>query len=215
MSLPLPAARLAAVAVSQCGAFSRAQAVAAGIGSSGVDRRVRAGEWVRVLPRVYRHAATPPTGALARWAAVLWAGPPCALSHTSAAALWSIPVPAFVWPEIVVPNVRAPRAAGVVVHRVARLRAGDVVTRRGLPVTSPARTLVDLAAVLGPERLEIAAVGACELGVVDAQAVVERLDRLGRAGRPGAGRLRAILTIPSTRTPIPPAGADRSDRMAW
>ena len=58
-------ARLAAVAVAQHGVFTRAQAIAAGFGAAQIERRVRAGVWVRVLPRVYRHAATPVSGALA------------------------------------------------------------------------------------------------------------------------------------------------------
>ena len=85
-------ARLAEVAVVQHGVFTRAQAMASGFSASQIERRVRARAWERVLPGVYQHAATPASTARAYWAAVLWAGPECALSHASAAAIWRIHV---------------------------------------------------------------------------------------------------------------------------
>ena len=52
-------ARLAAVAVGQHGVFTRAHAITAGFSATQIERRVRAGAWVRVVPRVFRHATTP------------------------------------------------------------------------------------------------------------------------------------------------------------
>src|SRR5437868_2598687 len=113
-------ARLAIVAAAQQGVFTRAQAIDAGFSPGQIERRVGSRAWTRVLPRVYRMSATPDAFALAQWAAILWAGPGAALSHTSAAARWRIagvPAAPAGRVEIVVPRHRAPRAARVVVHR--------------------------------------------------------------------------------------------------
>ena len=193
-------ARLAAVAVAQAGAFTRAQAIAAGFSAAQIERRVRAAAWVRVFPRVYRHATAPPSSALEHWAAVLWCGQPCALSHTSAAAVWRLRGPTIDRPELIVPKTRAPRGAGVVVHRVTRLAGDDVVWVGRLPVTSPARTVIDLAGVLDLEDLEAVVAVARTRRMVTVRALRGHLDEIGAVGRPGAARLRRLLaTIGSGR----------------
>ena len=184
---------LARAAVEQHGVFTRDQARAAGFNGPGIERRVRAGAWVRVLPRVYRHAATPPSRLLLFSAAVRWAGSASALSHTSAAALWRLPGARFDRTELIVPVARSPRAGSVVVHRVARVDAADVVRVRGLAVTAPARTLIDLAAVLPDRDLERALSHAFGLQLVGPGVVERRLAEIGSAGRPGVARLRALL----------------------
>ena len=81
-------------------------------------------------------------------AAVLACGPDAALSHRSAGALWRI-LPR--WPpatEVTTPTKRG--HPGVHVHRSTQ---ADATTHCGIRVTTPARTLVDLADVLTPERL--------------------------------------------------------------
>jgi hypothetical protein len=186
-------AQLALLARGQAGVFTRAQATAAGFRAGQIERRVRAHAWERVLPRVYRHAATPPSGALGSWAAVLWAGPDGVLSHTSAAGVWAIRVPRLGQPEVSVPKLRAPRVMGVVVHRVARIENCDIAHVGGLAVTAPARTVVDLAGVLSARELEVALASACAQGAVTVRAVVDRLDEVGSFGRPGSARLRALL----------------------
>jgi hypothetical protein len=186
-------ARLAAFAAGQQGVFTRAQAMQAGFGSGRIERRVRAGVWVRVFPRVYRHAATPMSGALLRWAVVSWAGEPCALSHTSAAAIWRLRGARGERPEIIVPRARAPRVAGVVVHRVTRIVVDDVVRVGGLSVTSPARTIIDLAAVLGAVELAALVTDVRARRPVTLREVRTRLDQIGTAGRPGSARLRTLL----------------------
>jgi hypothetical protein len=200
--------RLAATAIAQAGAFTRDQAIAAGFGSNQIARRVRAGAWARVLPRVYRHASTPASTTFRFWAAVLWAGPGCALSHTSAAAVWRIPGAGVAAPELIVPGTRAPRVAGVLVHRAARIDETDVICVRRLPVTSPARTVVDLAGVLGDTDLAAAVASTVSRRLVTVRALRGRLDEIGTVGRPGAARLRSLLVA------IGSGGVEPSARMA-
>ncbi|MDQ1385053.1 MAG: hypothetical protein QOG65_2432 [Actinomycetota bacterium] len=186
-------ARLAAVAATQAGVFARAQATAAGFSAAQIERRVRAGVWHRMFHAVYRHAGTPGSVGARQWGAILWAGQGSVLSHTSAAAIWRIPVVPGLAPEVLVTATRAPRVAGVTVHRVTRLRAVDVVRVQGLPVTVPVRTLVDLAAVLAADDLRAALEHAFARDLVTVRAVVTGLDEMGSAGRPGAARLRVLL----------------------
>jgi hypothetical protein len=186
-------ARIARVAISQEGAFTRGQAVGAGYSPAAIERRLRAGAWERVLPRVYRHAATPASVALLEWAAVLWVGTGCALSHASAAGIWRIAATSADRPELIVPRSRAPRSAAVLVHRVTRIDDGDIVRVGVLPVTSPLRTIIDLAGVLSERDLEVALRRARFRGLVTVRAVQGRLDEIGTVGRPGAARLRALL----------------------
>lgn len=186
-------AQLAVVAADQCGVFTRTQATTAGFGAPQIERRVRAGVWRRVLPGVYRHATTPVSRPLAQWAAVLWAGPVCAVSHTSAAALWGLGCAPPERVELIVPKVHAPRSPAVTVHRVAQIGGADVVYARGLPVTTPVRTIIDLAAVLGDHDLRSAVDRARSRRLLTVRSVRVRLDEIGAAGRPGVRRLRAVL----------------------
>jgi very-short-patch-repair endonuclease len=81
-------------------------------------------------------------------AAVLACGPDAALSHGSAAALWRI-IPR--WPATT--HVTSPfdrRHPGIRVHRSPH---AETTIHYGIRVTTPARTLVDLADVLPPKRL--------------------------------------------------------------
>ena len=64
-----------------------------------------------------------------------------------------------------------PRPPGVVVHHVPELHPDDVCVVDGIPVTSPARTLIDLAEVADPDELRECFGRALELGLVDAQAL--------------------------------------------
>jgi len=90
-----------------------------------------------------------------RWmAAVLTCGPGAFLSHVSAGELWGL-VRARPGPVTVsVPAVRRPRRGpGLEVHRRSALAENDVAVHRGIPVTTPAATLIDLAALIDPETL--------------------------------------------------------------
>jgi hypothetical protein len=90
---------------------------------------------------------------------------------------------------------RTPRAPQVRIHR-ARNLDGQTTTHDGIPVTTPARTILDLAATLQPRRLERLLDQAETARLTD----VASLDALARAhaGHRGAAKLRAAL---GTHTP--------------
>jgi hypothetical protein len=130
---------------------SRAQLLALGLGHGAIDHRVARG----LLHPVHRGVYAVGHGALSRhglWmAAVLAAGPGAVLSHRSAAALWAIRDTQRVRPEVTVARRR--NLSGVDTHRIA-LPADEVTTHHGIPVTTPARTLLDLAEQLTVQGLE-------------------------------------------------------------
>lgn len=85
-------------------------------------------------------------------AAVLTAGEHAALSHLSAALLWRIWRGSTRLSHVVTPNQRRSQP-GLRIHRGRRLDPRDVTSHRGIPVTTVARTLVDLTDVLDAPRL--------------------------------------------------------------
>ena len=176
-----------ALAERQGGRVSRRQLVELGLSGSGVGRRVDAGLLAAEARGVYRVGPDVPTRTGRLWRALLACGPQAALSHASAAVehglleRWSGAV------HVSVPSTSGREAPdGVVLHRRPKLRAEDVVEVDGLPVCSPALTLLDLAhrhPKLLPKALNAAQRLMLDVGDVRALA----------RGRPGAAVLRAAV----------------------
>jgi len=177
---------VAELAARQHGVVSRAQLEALGIGRRTIDRRLGDGRLHRLHRGVYAvgHARLGVQGRY--WAAALTGG---VLSHRTAAAVWDIlPPPSG---RLDVTTLRNGRSTATLrVHRSSTLTAADVTRVDGLPVTTPSRTLVDLAGELTPHRLARACHRAEVLRLLDAAAVLALAARLpGRRTRP----LRAAL----------------------
>jgi very-short-patch-repair endonuclease len=180
-------------AAEQHGVFSLAQALETGISSAGVTRRVRAGVWERVLPRVYRIVGGPAADRQPAMAAALWAGPGAVLSHSAVAALWEIPGPRSRRVELWVPAPRAPRSKSVIVHRGLRVDRADRTRLGPIPVTTPIRTLIDLSARMEDDRLLEAMEDVLRRDLATPERLAARLAVLRESGRPGAGRLQRLL----------------------
>jgi predicted transcriptional regulator of viral defense system len=137
---------LCRLAESQCGLFSAAQAARIGISHADLFRAARQGHLRRARSGIYAVCGAPQS----RWedlvAAALAVGPDAVISHTGAATLHRLNVvgPTRL-PELTVPMHHHPRLAGVTLHRRGPLSRQDVRVMYGVPVTAPARTLVDLA----------------------------------------------------------------------
>ena len=84
-------------------------------------------------------------------AAVLAAGEGAVLSHRSAGALWGVREWSSERAEVSAPRRRRPRD-GIVLHEVC-LAPDETTTHDAIPVTTPARTLLDLAPVLDEHAL--------------------------------------------------------------
>jgi len=136
------------LAARQGGVIALAQARELGLGRSAVGRRLDAGEWARVQPRVFRLGMIPLTRSGEVWAAVLSAG--CGVVSGRSAAWWhgvlEEPPPV---PEITVPlPVHGLAMSGVRIRR-SDLDDRDVTSRRGLPVVTKSLAVLQSLAPLG------------------------------------------------------------------
>jgi very-short-patch-repair endonuclease len=184
---------LAALAARQHGVVSRAQLLRLGFGPAAITRRVAVGRLIRLHAGVYLvgHGARPRLAT--EIAALLACGPGAALSHHTAAVLWRLVSRASGRSEVDVSVTRdwAPARTGVRVHRRVALEADDLTELDGLAITSPARTLLDLATWLRLDELEAAAAAAQRRHRVGRAELTDQLDR--NRGRVGAARLRALV----------------------
>jgi very-short-patch-repair endonuclease len=124
-------------------------------------------------------------------AAVIACGPGAVLSHTSAAVLWGIRPEAPAAIEVSLPTTSRRRRVGVRIHRRAGLDRAHVTRHKGIPVTNPVLTLIDLASRPGERFVERAVNEADRLDLIDPSALREGLDAY--AGWPGVARLRELL----------------------
>jgi very-short-patch-repair endonuclease len=132
-------------------------------------------------------------------AAVLSCGPSAVLTHYSAAALWAIrgerrsthEAAGTLTVDISVPTRVRRRRKGIRLHRRRFSGSRDVTRRDGIPATSPACTLIDLANSLTFEQLETAVNEADKLGLIDPEALRSAVDE--HAGARGASVLRRVL----------------------
>jgi very-short-patch-repair endonuclease len=181
------------VAGGQFGVISRTQALAAGLTSAAISRRVREGLWERQLPNVYRIVGAPESGRQAALAGALWAGAGALVSHATAGVLWGIEGIRARRVEVWVPSERRPRSVSVVVHRGSRLDRADRTRLGPIPITTPIRTLVDLAGRLEDDRLLAAMEDVFRRKLGTPQSLRARLRALRGSGRAGGGRLERLL----------------------
>ncbi|HSS05120.1 MAG TPA: DUF559 domain-containing protein [Solirubrobacterales bacterium] len=179
------------LAARQHGIVARRQLLELGYGEEAIEHRLARGRLHAVMRGVYA-VGWPGMSAERRWmAAVLACGDGAALSHRSAAALWGIGREPESPMEISVRRRCEHRRKGVRVRSRPSLREKDLVRHRCIPVTAPARTLVDLATVLHPTALERAVNEADKRDLIDPEALRASLDEL--AGEPGVRALRTLL----------------------
>ena len=136
----------------QHGLISRAQALDAGLTARQIEHRVASGRWVREARGVYRHAAVPSSG-LSRLLAA-WMAYGGLASHRSAAALHRIDGYTLHIVELSVAPGGNRAVKGVRFHQSTQLDLAKPVVRDGIPVTGPARTVLDVAAVVNRKRLD-------------------------------------------------------------
>ena len=126
-------------------------------------------------------------------AAVLACGDSAAISHADAAALWGIRVKRRKAPiQVSVPRSSRSRPAGIVVRRRTSFGRKDVTRQRGIPVTTPACTIVDIATTDSEKRLERAINDADQLGLIRFDVLRAELERMP-SKRPGVATVRRLL----------------------
>jgi putative AbiEi antitoxin of type IV toxin-antitoxin system/uncharacterized protein DUF559 len=180
---------VAELAEREQGVVAHSELAGLGLSASGIKRWVAAGRLHPLHRGVYAvgHAAVTGHG---RWmAAVKACGPNAVLSHQSAAALWGLRPSSSPVIHVTTPRRASPR--GIRVHRVRRLYAEDRAVVERIPVTSVARTLLDLAGVVPPGQLIRAIEQAERLHLFDLRAIQRLLDR--NHGRRGTKPLKRAL----------------------
>jgi len=182
-------AAISALAAAQHGVVARRQLLALGVGRNHIRRRVETSRLHRLHRGVYA-VGHPVLSRHGRWmAAVLAGGPGAVLSHRSAAALWGIHDGAGESIDLIAPN-GSRQESGARVRR-ATLAPDEVTSTHGVPTTTPARTLLDLAAVLNPRRLAHA-LHEAEIGRLASPASLDELLWRHRTSE-GTRTLRRIL----------------------
>jgi very-short-patch-repair endonuclease len=173
------------------GVASRRELLASGVGEGAIEHRVRSGRYLRLYEGVYAigHAALTVAGR--RRAIVLACGSAAVLSHRSAAGAWGIrPDGAAKWDVTVRKPSKVQPDAPVRVYRHPTLRDDEITALDGIPVTTVARTLLDLAAVAPRHHLRRALEEADRLELFDLAAIHRTLQAHPRR----AGR-RHLLTL--------------------
>jgi very-short-patch-repair endonuclease len=179
----------------QDGLVDRSQLLERGVSLYTIRRWVRTG---MLHPRywgVYAvgHAALAPHGR--QRAALLAAGEGAILSHATAAHLWGLRETPPATVDVCVVG-RQPRSRpGLRVHRLSHLHPRDMRDRDGLPLTSPARTLIDLAHYVTPDELERLVSEARAQELVKVGELETALERAGH--RRGVAKMRAFLDAES------------------
>jgi predicted transcriptional regulator of viral defense system len=190
----------------QWGVVSRTQLRELGVTAATVDVWLRRGRLLGLHRGVYAvgHSVLRSEG---RWlAAVLACGEGAVLSHRSAAAHWGLLQSAASLIDVTAPASRH-GAPGIRLHRTRSLPliARDTTTHQGIPITTVAKTLLDLAATTRPDHLERALAQAERLQLYDHTALTDVI------ARANGHRGRAILAQATTHEPK----LTRSDLEAW
>jgi very-short-patch-repair endonuclease len=182
---------VAVLARRQHGVVTRAQLLEAGLSTDAIDRRVQTGRLRAMYRGVYLVGPMTPPHAR-EMAAVLACGDRAVMSHRSAAALWKLlPYPANSGPVHVTVPAGDRKRPGIRVHRVQELPSDEIRRRQGIPVTSPERTILDLAAEVTSAELEQAVAYAEKHQLTTRRRLHSLLARY--PGRAGTRPLRRLL----------------------
>ena len=175
----------------QHGVITRDQLLALGFSVREIKTRIANGRLHPLWRGVYA-VGRPTVGREGYWLAAVFAcGPHAVLSHGSAAALWGVGEHEPSSLEVSVPWHLQRRRPGIRTYRRTHLDEADITRHRGIPVTSPIRTLIDLAPRLRPAQLERATNEAANRDLVSPDALRAALHE--RAGQRGVPRLRHVL----------------------
>jgi hypothetical protein len=186
--------RLAAIATGQLGIVTRAQAREAGLSDRQLQNRVQSGSLVRMGVDAFRFAGSPRTVRSDVLALVLDIGGDVRVSGPTAAALFGFDGFVLRAPfHLTVGRGRCVSRVGHVVHTTSILPPIDRAIVDGVPVTSAARTLIDLARMEPPDRLTLALDSGLRDGRFSEDLLHRRIVALRSSGRFGIPRLLDVI----------------------
>jgi hypothetical protein len=181
---------IAALAGKQAGRVSREQLLRQGIGAKAIDYRLRRGRLHLEHRGVFAvgHAVSSVEGRW--WAALLACGEDAVLSHMTAAVAWELAIGGNGPVEITAPHSRQ-HLRGVRRHSSRSLEEHERTELRGMPITTPERTILDLAPRLSDRRLERLLDRGEQLRLLDLRDL--RRSLIEHPRRAGTPRLRRVL----------------------
>jgi hypothetical protein len=186
----------------QHGVLTLGQLVAVGLSETAIHKRASGGHLHRIHVGVYAIVPASLLSLKARYlAAVLACGPGAVLSHRSAADLHGLRATARAGIDGMVPGTASHDRPGIDAHSSVTLTAAATIVADAIPITTVARTALDLAAVVPRRTVERALDQAEILEVFDLGALTDQLDRNPR--HPGAAVLKSVLdehAVGSTET---------------
>jgi len=195
---------LRSLAARQRGLVTTRQARDLGLSRSALTHRLHRGALERVTRGVLRVGGAPVSTGQHLLGAVLACGGRCAVARASAAAIWGLPgfqpLPAHIVRQR---DGTVPMTVPATVHTTTILPDSHLAELDGLRVTTPARTLVDLAGHVHPERLERLIDTAWSRRLVDGRLLHRTLHELEERGRAGIVVMRELLEVrgPDYRPP--------------
>ena len=177
----------------QHGVFARWQLVPRGVSERAIVRRLAGGDWGVVLPGVLALPSARDTFERRVWAGWLAVGPGALVSHEAAAQVHRIPN--VIRNRVVLTDAhgRHHRLPGVIVHQLNDVLPEHRTAVDGLPITTPARTIVDLAAVVHPARLLPIVEGTHHARIASYTEVGVCMASIARRGKPGIRHLALTL----------------------
>jgi very-short-patch-repair endonuclease len=182
---------IAELAARQRGLVTRKQLLEIGLTPEAIDHWLRSARLHRLYRGVYALGHAGVTEGARELGAVLACGTGAVISHRSAAWLWRLLPAAKGDVEVTVAGRDCRSRPGILVHRVRDLERRDVRKLGGIPITSPARTIFDVAAVVRRRELEQALAEAYARRLARRSDFVSLLAR--RSSLPGTRALRALL----------------------
>lgn len=181
----------------QSGIISLEQLTDRGVSLRSVRRLVGRGSLVVVFPGVYR-SATWPHGRDQLMVAGCLRNPGSALAYTTAGQIHGLRKMHDDRVHFLLPHGSSPNLPGVIVHRCRKIDTEDVIDLgAGIRVTSIARTLFDVGAVIGRHRLLSALEHAVDKNLVSMAQISETTLRLFHKRRPGSREIKNVLAIRS------------------
>jgi predicted transcriptional regulator of viral defense system/very-short-patch-repair endonuclease len=187
-------------AARQDGLINSAQVNLTGASPNAIDLAVAAGRLIRVRKGVSLVAGVPTTPRQPI-RAVTMVSRTAVVSHRSAAWLHGLMMRPWSTIEITVPSSSNVDLHGVTAHQ-ARVARKDRMSIDGIPVTTPARTLVDLTGHLADDWVQRLVHEAVMRRLCGYEDVAEVLKRVGGRGHPGTATLRAVLADAVGSTPL-------------
>jgi hypothetical protein len=187
--------RIRDLAASQHGLVSRPQLMALGVSDDNIVWRIASGRIVPLHPGVYYLDSVTLTWKSQVLAGIFAAGSAALATHRTAAVLWGFDAIFGRMIEVTVPYNEEPESQGVILHRTRRTNPETIVD--AIPITSPEKTILDLAPILPESVLIKAARSAVRADLTSPEKMDLAVGLYGGRGVSGTRKTRRVIRIVS------------------